>query len=597
MKKIAKKWKLIGGIVLVLLFIWFLIVSPYLTFSKNEKSLEEAAKRYFELNPNELPTGERFKTLSLETLYRKSYLKEDLYIPYTNKTCSIKNSWVKVRKENGVYQYYTYLKCGILQSRIDHTGPEIELNGETKIQIGLGEEFTDPGVKSVKDKVDGKIDISKVNVKSDVDTSKVGTYEITYTAYDSLNNKTIVTRTITVVQTLYSTIKEELKDVANYKGDPENNYLRLSNMLYRVYGIDEDNNILIVSDEDVAYINYTKIDKWLDYYYEHLNDMTKGMIVEKKYCKDALSESELTTTTACSSYTENKKVYIPSVELVNSVGENGTNFMKPYTISWLANGNSGNDEAYTTREIFFGDDYDKEYVSFDTLTNLGIRPMMTIKGDSLIEGGDGTSSNPYVFGDVKKAKGGSLVNERYTGEYLSIDGSIYRIIEVDEDGTTKVISNFTVGNGSDEALCFANPDSDIIVYDPKDKSSVAYFINNRANAYVDTSYFVNHNVKVPIYKDHIIYGEEVETKDIKVKLSAPNMYEMFSAVPRTGLLTHWLINSSKAERTTGLINNVIPSENEIPNYKSAYARIVGFIKKDATINSGNGTIDSPYIIK
>ena len=55
--------------------------------------------------------------------------------------------------------------------------------------------------------------------------------------------------------------------------------------------------------------------------------------------------------------------------------------------------------------------------------------MMTIKGDSLILDGTGVIDDPFTFGDVKKAKGGSYINERSTGEYLDISGVLYRIID------------------------------------------------------------------------------------------------------------------------------------------------------------------------
>ena len=68
------------------------------------------AKRYYDLNQSALPTGSRIATIDMQTLYNKAYLKEDLYVPFTNEPCSIKESWVKVKKENGEYKYYTYLK-------------------------------------------------------------------------------------------------------------------------------------------------------------------------------------------------------------------------------------------------------------------------------------------------------------------------------------------------------------------------------------------------------------------------------------------------------------------------------------------------------
>lgn len=595
-KKVLSKVKLFITAVLVLAFVWFLVVSPMITFHDNEKKLEDAARRYFELNSNELPTGDNLKTLSLKTLYRKAFIKKDLYIPYTDKTCSIENSWVKVRRENGEYVYYTYLECGVLSSTVDHKGPVITLNGDKTITVGKGDEYKELGVKSVVDNVDGKLDTKNVKISGEVDTSKVGTYEITYTVLDSLNNKTIVTRQVEVVQKLNSTIKKTLGDAKNFTGYPENNYVRLSNMLFRVYGIDGDNNIILVSDEDIANVNYSKLDKWLDYYYENLNDFTKSILVRTKYCNMTLTDTTLDTT-KCSKYTSERYVYIPSVIEVNKAKDNkGKSFMRPATMSWVAN-NKDKKKAYLTRNVFFGNEREKTYLAYDVNNSYGVRPMITIKGSTLIVDGDGTQENPYVFGDTKRAKGGSLLNERYTGEYISIDGSVYRIIETEKDGTTKVISDFTVGSYVDKIVTSSNPYKP---YNPKDKSSAAYFINNKVSGYINTKHFTKHEIEVPIYKNKIIYGTEVETKKYEVVLSAPNMFEMFSAQPQNGnCASYWMLNSSKkAGVAAAMFDEGAPVNDEEGYIKlKLRVRVVAFTKKGTTISSGEGTVNKPYIIK
>ena len=68
-KKIAFNIKFIISLIIVGLFVWYLIISPMMKFHDNEKQMINAAKRYFEINSNELPTGKRIKTLSLNTLY------------------------------------------------------------------------------------------------------------------------------------------------------------------------------------------------------------------------------------------------------------------------------------------------------------------------------------------------------------------------------------------------------------------------------------------------------------------------------------------------------------------------------------------------
>ena len=178
-----KRIKLLITIAIIAFFVWFLILSPMITFRKNEKKIENAARRYFEFHDEELPTGERVKTLSLSVLYKQSYLKENILAPISNKACSIENSWVKVRKENGNSKYYTFLDCGAMTSTVDHKGPVIKLKGENEIAVSIGEEFEDPGVSSIVDDRDGKLSKDIVTTKGEVDTTTVGSYEIEYTAY------------------------------------------------------------------------------------------------------------------------------------------------------------------------------------------------------------------------------------------------------------------------------------------------------------------------------------------------------------------------------------------------------------------------------
>ena len=243
--KNLKGIKLIAILVVIGLLVWFLGISPRLTFRQNEKTLEDAARRYFELNQDQLPTGQRVKTLSLNTLYKKSYLKDDFQAPYSNKLCSLEKSWVKVRRENGEYKYYVYLDCGVFQSAVDHTGPVIKINGSEETTINLGDSYKDPGVKSVVDDTDGKLDVSTaVSVKGEVDIEKTGTYEIQYTAFDSLSNKTVVTRQVHVVKVLSSIVKKDLGDKKNYVGNVENNYVRLSNMYFQIFGLDKNGNVI-----------------------------------------------------------------------------------------------------------------------------------------------------------------------------------------------------------------------------------------------------------------------------------------------------------------------------------------------------------------
>lgn len=598
-KKIAFNIKFIVSLIIVGLFVWYLVISPMMKFHDNEKQMINAAKRYFEINSNELPTGKRIKTLSLSTLYSRSYLENDFYVPYTSNVCDQTDSWIKVRKNNsGEYEYLVYLDCGVLQSSIDHTGPEIKLNGSEEVTIGLGSKYKEEGVKSVVDNTDGKLDVKDVVIKGNVDTSKVGTYEVEYIALDSLKNRTSVTRKVNVINNLNSVVKKALNGAKNFTGNPTNNYVRLSNMLYRVYGLDSNNNIILVAAEDVSNVNYTKLNEWLNkYYYNHLNDFTKKLIVKSKYCNMKITDTT-TDTTECSGYTDKVNIFVPSVVEVNKAAAGSENFMKTYTMSWV--GNSGDDgKAYITRSFFSAENEGKSFIAYDTTYNFGVRPMFTIKGNISAVSGDGSITDPYTFGDSTPIKGGEELNNASTGEYVNISGDLYRVIDV-ENGYTKVVAEDSITRSSELVLAVPTIAVTELTYNPKVKGSVAYIINNESGQYIDTSYFVNHNVKVPIYKKDIIYGEEVKTEKYKAKVFAPNMYEMFSAqVNAYGHVSHgyWYLNTSKTSFYISAVTDIGVPLNKETRYLSFGIRPCGYIKDNVIVTSGLGTRNNPYIIK
>lgn len=588
MKKM-KQIRLVVTLIIIGLFIWFLVLSPYITFKKNENTMLEAAKRYYELNSDKLPTGTRMSTVDLQTLARESYIKEDFYVPFSKKPCSITKSWVKVKHTNSGYKYYTYLQCGVLKSTTDHTGPVITLNGSNEITINKGDTYKEPGVKKVVDNTDGQIDVEEVEITGDVNTSKVGTYTITYSVMDSFKNETVKTRTIKVVQQLKNTV-EKVTKIGQYVGKVTNNYIKFSGMDFRIVGI-VDGNVKIVAADDVANVNYSDLDEWLKYYYEHINKDSKDYVVKTKYCNDTLTD---TSTKECSKYTNEKNVYILSVQDINkATDENGNSYLYPETIDWVANAKT-NKEGWTTREYF--SDSTLKYMGFSKDYNFGIRPVLTIKGDALITSGDGTSEKPYMIDDYDIGKSGDKVNTRLSGEYIEYSNMLWQIIETTDSSLTKVISynTMTVDSLSDISYPLGETKN---MYNPTKKGNIGYIINQKASDAVDEKYFVKNKIEVPIYKTLATYKGTSSTKKYNVKFHAPNMYEMHTARNSNTQRSYWLMNSSSEE-----FRRYIVSEIGVVFYQKegtptdAGTRIVGYLDKDCQIVQGQGTKDNPYKI-
>lgn len=600
-KKMKKYLKIIITCVIIGLFVWFLLLGPYLQFKGNENKLLAAAKRYYEVYSNELPTGNRVATVTLKDLAHKSFLTEDLYAPYSKKTCSIEDSWVKVKREDGEYKYYTYLKCGVLSSIVDHKGPEITLKGDDEITINKGEKYEELGVESVIDNTDGEISTKEVEIDSSkVKTNKIGTYKVTYTVTDSFENETVKTRTVRVVQRLKNTVLNDTDNAGVYTGERGDNYIRFSNMLFRIIDVEGD-NVRIVTNDDIANVNYDAMDEWLEYFEDHLTAEAKKYLVKNTHCTDSLTEDTIATATECSSNSKSRNINILSAQDINKTSdESGSSFLYPTTISWIANAKNA-EEAFATKFRFI--DYSSpnmvsplKYMAFDKDYNLGIRPVLTVKGDALIKNGDGTEDNPYSLEETKTGRADDNLNTRYSGEYIEYSGYIWRIMEIANDGTIKVIMKDTLQRGEFASRIAYETADEAKIYNPKQQGNVGYVINQKAGDYINSEYFVNKKIEVPIYKTVAKYKEESTTKKYTVRFSAPNMYEMFTASANTNG-SYWLINSSREQYRKYMISdNGVVYYDLLSDQTTSYVRIVGYLNKDCKILSGSGTKENPYQI-
>ncbi len=583
-EKMKKKIKFGVTIAIVILFVWLLIVYPLMTFISNENKFLEAAEDYLAINSEELPTGERIKTIKLGDLYDEKYLTEALKLPYTSSVCDVEDSWVKVKNVDGVYEYYTYLKCGFITSLTDGKGPEITLNGEESINVDLGGNYEELGVKNVVDNKDGNLNIEDVVITGEVDTTKIGEYEVVYTIYDSLANKGEVTRVVNVVQSLNTTVETEKTNNSGLI----NSYITLSSQLFKVVDVVGD-DVLVVSAGDVSFINYDAKDEWLDYYYDNLDKESKEFIEEYEFCKDEVSIDNKGVT-SCSD-TEKSKVGFLSMSDYNKYAATSINLL-PTTMSWT-NSSSSEDNAWVIRNYMV--DTTEVSLEYSKDENFGARPAMLIDGESLILDGNGTAGDPYSFGDIKKGKVNDKINTRVSGEYIEYSGYSWRIVEITDNDNVKMVmtSEVVTDVGSQFKLT-----SDFNVYNPKQKDNVGYVVSNQMSDYISLKLLEEDDIIVPIYEGKPIFSKEVDTEVYEGMLAVPNIYELFSATNENpSSIGYWTINSSEDKEQRNL---VFPAGVLLFESTGAYTevglRLTAFVNEDVLILSGEGTKVDPYIL-
>lgn len=573
-------------VIAVLFLLWNYLLYPIQAFKHNEKLLSDAGKRYFEINSRNLSKEEgRVSTVSLEVLIKQKYLDE---LKIKKSYCDIKNSNVKMRIESGAGSYYTHLQCGSMHSNVDHTGPVITLNGTKKMTINKGEAYTESGVLSVKDKTDGEIKKDEVIIKGKVNPNKIGTYKVTYTVSDSLDNETTVKRTVEVIESLSKVVTEDTKNTNNYyKGASSDNYVMFNNILFRMVKINSDGTVTIASENPLANIDYgaknnrfdgSNMDEWLNnYFYPQLNDKSKKLIVSSKWCDDIYTEGK----TTCDRYSKAKNVGILSLQdYVNSLDNEKNTYLEIMARTWYNNFDNNN-------KVWSVKSSGKEAYNDNILLN--IKPAITLKKDTKITGGTGERDDPYLIGTEQEVKRNMKVSKLDIGTTVNYSGYSFRVAGHEKDGTTKLImSNVLLKSDGQPVEISYDIASSVKIYNPKEKGNIAYQINNDLSKYIDTSYLVKKDVTIPIYDKLVTYKGNHDTKKYSLKLSIPSVFELFSAAINDSGNSYWLIEASKEEENKTLID----MDGTTAFYYKELDRKAGvklkvYLDKDTYIKSGD----------
>ena len=609
MKFIKKNIKsiilIIVGFILILsgYLSWNFYFSKYDIFNKQEKLFLDTVKRYYDFNSNQLPKKNETRETNLQELYDGNHI-EALYIPKTRKLCDT-NSWVRVyQNDDGTFEYTVYLKCGKYESNTDHTGPEITLNGDINTILAFGSSYIEPGVNKVVDKEEGIIDNSQVIIdSSNVDTSKVGTYKVTYTVRDKAYNKTVVTRNVIVARNLTEVVKSSTDDSNYYKGLNVNNYLLFSGMLFRIVNVNDDGSVKIVTNSSMANVNYgveganfdsSNIKDWLNnYFYSKLYN-TDYLVKDNTWCIDD-TNSVTNISNLCDVTATSNVGLLNLIDFNNSKVGSQTYLGNTFEYWFLNRKDSRFGYIYSFHNNSLTESYDNTSLS-------GVRPVLVLKNDLYIISGDGTSSNPYTLGDYSSGKENDLLNTRLIGEYVSYFGMTFRISDVDKDKNIKLISlNFLQNNTTSDVFFSGYKNEDgIMKFNVNQSGNIGNTLNYQYIDYIDTSFIVDHEFYIPTYSVENNYSN-IQTESFKAKIAIPMSYEMFSGVNANlrVAVNYWLLDYIDGSNAF-MVNNSNGRTFKINRndmYNENGFKLVFYVSKNTKIKSGKGTYNNPYVIK
>lgn len=313
-----------------------------------------------------------------------------------------------------------------------------------------------------------------------------------------------------IVNNNYDSLKKIDKDYY-FAGEVNNNYISYSNLIWRIVKVNEDNSMVLVSDDVVGTLAYGDISTLYDSsnLILWLNDSSKfGKLLNKKEeylnltntCIDKITDIKNIT---CDSVNSDLHVGLLSLEDYLNTGGN-TSFINNNNYSYLANKNNEDNIWYINSDgsLNYSDGSDI----------LGIKATITLKNNINIISGDGTKEKPYII-----EKENSLI-----GSYVKLDDDLWRIYD-NNDNIIKLVLDSNIKDG-DESLVYSYSNKSYY-HDDYLKDSLAYYLNK--------TYYNSLSYKELIVENTYtngLYGNEnkfdykdVSLKEIKTKVSIPSV--------------------------------------------------------------------------
>ena len=249
-------------------------------------------------------------------------------------------------------------------------------------------------------------------------------------------------------------------------GQYPNNYVWYSGKLWRAVSVNnEEKTVKLVTQWNISTISYNPRDNTNfagSYMEEWLNDTTiDGFLGNLRNPEDFIKMDSKWNATMM---TDNSK---PTSEEESGTIVEATVGLLNYYETRVNNGYLCNGNLWTTLTPYNTSNlWNKNHVCLSVNYNnvsdaLGIRPSINLKKEINIVDGDGSEENPYrLEGDYDTNLEGTLLNTRYSGEYISFgtgENNLYRIISHETEGLTKITSAEPLkDNGGFKTLFFGD---------------------------------------------------------------------------------------------------------------------------------------------
>ena len=397
-------------------------------------------------------------------------------------------------------------------------------------------------------------------------------------------------------------------------GNPSNNYVWYSGKMWRIINYDlTDRTIKLVTDDVVSIVNYdnkkdasgnfsnnyigSNISLWLN------NEFLPTLRNTEKYLLDIPWNYSAVGANVTEPITSGNTAVSKVGMLNNFEYKKASSYLNKSKNFWLISTDTNAQKAWYVNSS-------GAITSSIVSEFYGVRPSIVLKPNvTVINGGAGTITNPYrLTGDIG-ANIGTNLNTRFSGEYVTFNGVMFRISKVDPK-YTKLVAVNTIPIDTTKA-------SGIQHITPSDYTATQMKLHYFDKKYSDNTFVGNYlklwsaPVESKLIEGDFCRMEIAKTTSQTTDCPQEEIINTTIAIPKVGDMftvcsdgVYWTLTNSADEKMYVVSNDVSSNKNcslieasvgEASDKASILPVVV--INNNVIISGGNGTPTSPYTIQ
>ena len=354
-----------------------------------------------------------------------------------------------------------------------------------------------------------------------------------------------------------------------YKGADANNYIKYSNMLWRIVRSNADGSLDIILDDPINALawDFTANDYVKSDIHKYINDVFLSKLDKSYLSKTMICADQMASIDKFSCEIKNTDSYVKLLaanDFLNSVADGTTFVSSDDELVWLGTG--GTDKVWHTNGSNISS-------SVNTSTYF-VKPVVTIKNSTPLLGGNGSKEDPFV---IEKKD-----NNIKIGSYITIDNDTWIVYDINKGKLNLVYSDlYNKGNSTYRFDTSTNE------YSPENNNSLAKRLNT---TFYESLSYKDMLLEFDIYTgDYTTSYKDVYKEKVKAKVGILNVSDLKFDSEVVG---YYLSTKAEDNKIYYYRDGLVISKLGLSR---AYRPTI-CIKTPKT-NKGTGTSEDPFIVE